>query len=971
MKDEEFITNFDSNSILFINCSVQGEIKYISENIISYFQKSPQYFLGKNIFDLLQPAKADLVKENFEYLIKTGKESSFLLPLKNVSGQELLFSVYIRHKQESGVMGLLLPLKNHTDNNQKNLFRQIEVMRTTLQSMDDVVFVLDKKGRFSELYRDEEERLFPVGINPSFIVGSNLTEAGFPSDVALLFLDALEDCESKNKTQQINYSIKAFGGEFYYQAKLSPRYTIENKFDGVTVVIRDISSMVKSEKQVKDSLDFYLKVLDYFPNPIWRCNSLKKFDYFNKKWVEFTGRDAQKEAGTGWYEGIHPHDKDRVIAEINSRFIEHKPFSIEYRLVHVSGTYRCVKNYCQPLFDLKGIFNGYMGSCFDIDEIRNTQNLLQESESRYKAMVQDQNDLVVRWKPDHAITFVNTSFRKFFNKTEKDLLGKDWTRLFKHSDREQIISKIDQWIRYKETGVFETELLSSNEERKYYQWLNSPIFNKAGKISEVQSVGRDITAIVEKENENQELLVRLNEKVKELSLLYGLSQHINQNMKPDQLFSVLTDEISRSFLNPKTTFTCIRYGDKEYKCQKFRIPAKSTLMSFPFGMDNIGVIEVYRDEKVASHPLIDYIEENERVLLSAVCDMLGTYLTKIETEEKLRHSETRFKELFDNVLDIVFKTDADGVLLQVNAAASKTLGYDSFVGESIWKFVLPIERHLNKEKIKELIASGKPSFTFETRMLSKSGEIIFFQIGGIIKYSPRMKPIEIFGVARDVTQQRKLEQSFMKTIINTEEKERKRFAEDLHDGIGPLLSGIKMYLQQESLNRNMDDNQQKVLNYCRELVNDAINQIRSIANNITPNVLNDFGLEKALNSHIAKINLVSSFAIDLKIKVPLDVVESELSVAVFRIVNELINNALKHAECTLVEISIDIRKNILSLFYRDNGKGFDIKNPVSETSGTQMGINNIYNRIHSLNGTISITSNPGEGVLIKIFVPVK
>lgn len=851
------------------------------------------------------------------------------------------------------------------------IFRQLEVMRSTLESMDDLVFVLDKNLCFTDFYSQPNRSSALKGFSTAFKVGSHFSEAGFPDDVYSLFVNAIEKTCEHNETERLSFSVKAFGGEFYYQAKLTPRFTLKNNFDGVTVVLRDISSSVKTEEKLKMSLEYYLTVLLNFPNPIWRVNAIREFDYFNYKWVEFTGFDIENLSGKDWESGIHPDDRVRIIEEFEQRFTAKQPFSFECRLIHHTGQYKWIKTFCQPLFDHKKRFAGYMGSCFDIDEIRTTQQMLQESESRYRTMVQELNDLVVRWNDDFTITFANNSFCNFAGKPLEELIGSDWLLVLNSKESKREIWELIKLALNEQSAVFGTELQNKHQDTVVVQWLTSPVRDKLGQVIEYQSVGRDITEIIVKEKENQVLLLRLNEKVKELSLLNKVSQYINDELPEELLFKYLANDISKSFLNPEFTHTLIEFKGQSYKCSQYHLPEYYTEISYPFGEFHEGVIHVYRDEKVSQHEFIDFIEDNEKELIKTLCELISSYLQKLEADRKLEQSKVRFAELFESVLDIVFNIGYNGNILKINAAASHILGYASFEGRNLWSLIAPTQRKEILLIIEKATAGKVKNISFETKALTKEGEMVYLQVKSILKYSEQGLPLEIFGIARDITEQKRMEQNIMKTVIATEEKERKRFAEDLHDGIGPLLSGLKLYMQQETLDKGLNDKQKRILQYCRELVDDAIGQTRSIANNLTPGVLNDFGLAKAIKSHVSKINAIGKFTVNLKIQSPVDGVDNDVAIAVFRVVSELINNALKHAECKKVDIALDIKKNIFLLVYVDDGIGFDIREASEATQVGHIGIRSIHNRIHSLNGNVSFYSEEGKGVFVKIYIPLK
>ena len=113
--------------------------------------------------------------------------------------------------------------------------------------------------------------------------------------------------------------------------------------------------------------DFYLHIFDDFPNPIWRCGTDAKCNFFNNGWLEFTGRTMEEEAGDGWAAGVHPEDMDGCYKDFIESFNQRKPFMLEYRLRYKDGSYRAILDFGSPYYE-GGVFAGYIGSCYDISD---------------------------------------------------------------------------------------------------------------------------------------------------------------------------------------------------------------------------------------------------------------------------------------------------------------------------------------------------------------------------------------------------------------------------------------------------------------------------------------------------------------------------------------------------------------------------------------------------------------------------
>lgn len=212
----------------------------------------------------------------------------------------------------------------------------------------------------------------------------------------------------------------------------------------------------------------------------------------------------------------------------------------------------------------------------------------------------------------------------------------------------------------------------------------------------------------------------------------------------------------------------------------------------------------------------------------------------------------------------------------------------------------------------------------------------------------------------------RVENRLLSTIIRTEENERKRFAKDLHDGLGPLLSTVKMSIS-ALLNTCTDSNNKKILDNTNLVTNEAIASIKEISNNLSPHVLTNFGLVSALKNFIHKINESNVVRVELIGNLGEERFNANTEVILYRATCELINNTLKHAQAK--NISIDISKHLrtLTIQYQDDGLGFDIE-LTEQLQGGGMGFQNISSRLKSINGMFVINSALGDGTnaLLKV-----
>ncbi|MDD2370469.1 MAG: sensor domain-containing diguanylate cyclase [Firmicutes bacterium] len=115
-------------------------------------------------------------------------------------------------------------------------------------------------------------------------------------------------------------------------------------------------------------LEQYRQILEFSPNLIWRSNLSTECDYFNKTWLDFTGRSLEDELGFGWAQGVHPDDFDRCVKIYTDNFNKQQKFEMDYRLKRFDGQYRWINDRGTPFYSDNGEFLGFVGSCMDVTE---------------------------------------------------------------------------------------------------------------------------------------------------------------------------------------------------------------------------------------------------------------------------------------------------------------------------------------------------------------------------------------------------------------------------------------------------------------------------------------------------------------------------------------------------------------------------------------------------------------------------
>jgi len=226
--------------------------------------------------------------------------------------------------------------------------------------------------------------------------------------------------------------------------------------------------------------------------------------------------------------------------------------------------------------------------------------------------------------------------------------------------------------------------------------------------------------------------------------------------------------------------------------------------------------------------------------------------------------------------------------------------------------------------------------------------------------------ILIYFIVSLVLQQRrnaKLYKSKILAEITTLENERQRVSADLHDEVGPLLSAIKFKLSSIEIKSPEDEIQMQESN---KYLDDIIIRMREISNNLMPSSLILKGITTATAEFISK--LPSSVGLKINFTYSeLPPLQKQQDINLYRIIQEIIHNTIKHAKATVLSIHLAAEANTIVLITRDNGKGFDYSYATKENMG--LGLRSLLSRTDVLNGKLFVDSKPGEGTTYTIQIP--
>jgi PAS domain S-box-containing protein len=333
-------------------------------------------------------------------------------------------------------------------------------------------------------------------------------------------------------------------------------------------------------------------------------------------------------------------------------------------------------------------------------------------------------------------------------------------------------------------------------------------------------------------------------------------------------------------------------------------------------------------------------------------------------EKALKISETKFRNIFNNSSDPIVIISPVYQFLEVNEVFLNATGYTLQETQNM-KFTEIVTDPYLPQMVENLVKifrnEHQPALECEIKCRTKS----------TFPAEINSKPIEFEGeqalilVIRNITERKQLESKILDTIISTEEKEREKFARNLHDELGPLLSSIKMYVN--SLSSSTDKSKHDfITSQLKIILKEVIQSTKEISNDLSPHVLASYGLTAAIEWYINQLKPYITIAFETNLKDERFATSMELSL--YRIIRELVNNTIKHAKASKISIKLYLILKSMHLQYSDNGNGFN-QNWHSGFESMGMGMSNILSRCRSINATSKFFNNAPNGMAFEMQVP--
>ena len=405
----------------------------------------------------------------------------------------------------------------------------------------------------------------------------------------------------------------------------------------------------------------------------------------------------------------------------------------------------------------------------------------------------------------------------------------------------------------------------------------------------------------------------------------------------------------------------------------------------------LGYMSVLKFIKRITRPLKELVQSTKRISggdLSArtymktndELEILGdSFNLMVGDLKKTTVSKNYLNNILKSMSESIIVTDTNGLINLSNTASQNLLHYtkDELIGTHINQILIGKEDKLIDFSVATL-CEKECDCNKERIYLDKNKDEIPVLFSCSTLKNKAGELVGVVYVARDIRQQKEMSNQIERIrkkhlidINEAQEKERLRIARDIHDGLGVILTGISYYLDNNfppDLKKNCELDQH--INTIQDKIDEAINESKSIAHDLVPILLKDFGLAVAIENLTDELNKqytglfkFTKFNINTRL-------DEKIENVLYRIVQETTNNILKHAHANETNIQLIMNEGFVSLIIVDDGVGFDYEAKIKETANRGIGLISMRERIAAFDGLFSLSSETGNGTEVLIEIPL-
>lgn len=778
----------------------------------------------------------------------------------------------------------------------------------------------------------------------------------------------------------INFQNQNFG-VFVFQSFKNENALSISDFDNLNDFFTNINSLferISYLKEIQKSEEKYKRLVNSINEGVIQIDLNTKITFVNKQLCEITEYTEKELLGMNLYQAFSLNSKNTKLIKRETLGRKKGLISQYEMLINTkTGKIKSLLINSSLFSNAQGQLIGFVATIIDITEKREILKLINENEQKFKAIFdQAAVGVAIVDSSSGKILHANEKYSKIMGYSYNELLNLNLKETTHPEDLKNYLSNMDK-ILSGEKREFSIEKRHIRKDSSIV-WTNltvSPLWNENELQSNHIAIIEDISSRkeieeglkrseLEKENilkamPDSFLVVSKERKI--LNSYCNLNESILKRVNHNNINGYQLKDILKANIIEKITANI----DRCFECNELLI----TDLDF-------------KNAETDNWFEIRYVPINAESVLVVIRNVTSIRNNIIELQ--------KFQNITEQTKELIMITDKEGNIEYANPAFLNITGYELSEIQGQKPSMLKSNKHA-PEFYAEMWNTILKGESYKCRMINQKKSKQEYIEEKIISplFDPKGNITHFISTGKDVTEEIKRErkiriyQKFEKTLekkeqkyrtlslIQGQENERKRIARELHDGLGQMLTVASANLENINLQSIKSKEDKSKIEIVNQMVSEIIQESRRISYNLSPVGLYEFGLEAVLKQLVKRINTNYDH---LKIKYTSNLkkerFDGDFEINIYRIIQESIQNSIKHSEASEINISIDYKSKQLEVTINDNGIGFDVRQ-IGHTDKHFNGIKNIEERAKIIDAKVFFTSSKNEGFKTNLIVKLK
>jgi PAS domain S-box-containing protein len=719
------------------------------------------------------------------------------------------------------------------------------------------------------------------------------------------------------------------------------------------------------EQKVRESESRFRLLADTAPVLIWQSGTDKLCTYFNKPWLDFTGRSLEQELGNGCAEGVHPEDFQRCLDTYTQSFDRREKFRMEYRLRRHDGEFRWILDVGVPRFNEDGSFAGYIGIGVDVNEHKRAEDRLREGEARYEQLAEQSR--TTNWEVDlqGLFTYVSHVSQASWGYRPDEVVGRmHFYDIHPEEGREAFKAAVFAAVERKQSFRDVVHAVERKDGGIAWGSVNGiPILNADGTLRGYRGSCTDIT-----ERKQAEEALRKTEERFRLAAQAGKMYAYEWDVATDLVVRSEEQANVLGFSQP-TQLTRQELLARVHPEDRALFVASVDQLTPQYPTTHTSYRVLCPDGSIV------WLEKNARGFfdeqgkLLRVIGMVANITERKRVEEALRESEERFRLVANNAPVMIWMSGLDKKPTYFNQLWLDFTGLSETDLRNGLAGIVHPEDYLQCHDDYYRGFDQQQSFRKECRLRRHDGQYRWMLDVGVPRFHKDGSFAGYIGSCIDVTDHKLAEAALANVsgkLIEAQEQERTRIGRELHDDIGQRLAMVAVQLQQFHDDSLVLPEVRNRLGELKKEISGIANDIQSLSHELHSAKLQYLGIAAAMKGFCRDFGDQQKVEVDFQTHDLPSPVPPDTALCLFRVLQEALHNSVKHSGVRHIEVRLWGTSCETHLTVKDSGAGFD-REAAKESRG--LGLISMEERLKLVKGTLSIESQLKRGTTIHACVP--